>query len=50
MEAILDGPFGRIDLSAPVFTIGRASANQLVLDDKKASGHHAEIRLRWCIF
>jgi len=44
MEAILDGPFGRIDLSAPVFTIGRASANQLVLDDKKASGHHAEIR------
>ena len=44
MEAILDGPFGRIDLSAPVFAIGRASANQLVLDDKKASGHHAEIR------
>ncbi|HEX3642641.1 MAG TPA: FHA domain-containing protein [Ktedonobacteraceae bacterium] len=44
MEALLDGPFGRIDLSAPVFAIGRASANQLVLDDKKASGYHAEIR------
>lgn len=45
MEAMLDGPFGQLTLSAPVFTIGRASANQLVLNDKKASGHHAEIRL-----
>jgi len=44
MEAMLDGPFGRLTLSAPVLTIGRASANQLVLNDKKASGHHAEIR------
>jgi len=44
MEAMLDGPFGRLTLSAPVFMIGRASASQLVLDDKKASGYHAEIR------
>lgn len=44
MEAILDGPFGRLTVSTPVFTIGRAPANQLVLEDKKASGHHAEIR------
>jgi pSer/pThr/pTyr-binding forkhead associated (FHA) protein len=44
MEAMLDGPFGRFTLSAPVLTIGRVSANQLVLNDKKASGYHAEIR------
>src|SRR6266566_7070091 len=44
MEAMLDGPFGRLTLSAPVLTIGRASANQLVINDKKASGHHAEMR------
>ena len=44
MEAMLDGPFGRLTLSVPVLTIGRISANQLVLNDRKASGHHAEIR------
>jgi pSer/pThr/pTyr-binding forkhead associated (FHA) protein len=44
MKAILDGPFGQLTLSVPVLAIGRASANQLVINDKNASGHHAEIR------
>ncbi len=43
MEAALQGPTGRTLLGPAVLTIGRAPDNQLVLNDTKASSHHAEI-------
>ena len=43
MEAALQGPTGRTVLGPTVLTIGRAPDNQLVLNDTKASSHHAEI-------
>ncbi len=44
MEAALISPLGRTVLGATKITIGRASDNTLVLNDMKASSHHAEIR------
>ncbi len=44
MDASLNGPFGRLALSASGLTIGRVPDNALVLSDTKASSHHAEIR------
>lgn len=44
MEAFLNSPLGRTNLTSNVLTIGRAPDNQLVLQDNQASGHHAEIR------
>ena len=44
MEAVLQGPFGRIVLGPSVMTIGRARDNQLVVNDATTSSHHAEIR------
>ena len=43
MEAALQGLTGRTVLGPAVLTIGRAPDNQLVLNDTKASSHHAEI-------
>lgn len=45
MEAALRGPSGRTVLGTGVLTIGRAADNQLVVNDSKASSHHAEMRL-----
>jgi len=45
MEAALQGPTGRTVLGTGIFTIGRAADNQLVVNDSKASSHHAEMRL-----
>jgi len=45
MEAALQGPSGRTVLGTGIFTIGRAADNQLVVNDSKASSHHAEMRL-----
>src|SRR5438876_11462365 len=45
MEAALQGPLGRTVLGSSVVTIGSAVDNQLVVNDPKASSHHAEIRL-----
>jgi serine/threonine protein kinase len=44
MEASLVGPLGRTTLGSTKITIGRAPDNTLVLNDPKASSHHAEIR------
>jgi hypothetical protein len=44
MEAILNGPSGRITLGPGSLAIGRAADNQVVVNDAKASSHHAEIR------
>lgn len=44
MEAFLNSPLGRTNLTSNALTIGRAPDNQLVLQDNQASGHHAEIR------
>ena len=44
MEAVLQGPSGRIVLAPTPLTIGRTPDNQLVVSDPKASSHHAEIR------
>jgi pSer/pThr/pTyr-binding forkhead associated (FHA) protein len=44
MEAALVGPYGRTPLGATKITIGRASDNTIVVNDQKASSHHAEIR------
>jgi hypothetical protein len=44
MEAVLQGPAGRTTLATGVVTLGRAPDNQLVINDSKASSHHAEIR------
>ncbi|MHB8600933.1 MAG: FHA domain-containing protein [Ktedonobacteraceae bacterium] len=46
MNAILQGPHGQTSLeSSPnPYTIGRAPDNQLVVNDAKASSHHAQLR------
>ena len=44
MEAVLQGPTGRTTLGTGVVTLGRAPDNQIVINDSKASSHHAEIR------
>jgi len=44
MEAVLQGPFGRVVLGPGVMTIGRARDNQLVISGATTSSHHAEIR------
>ncbi len=44
MEASLIGPLGRTTLGSTRLTIGRAPDNNLVVNDGKASSHHAEIR------
>src|SRR6266851_3425914 len=44
MEASLNSPQGRINLTSTVFTIGRSPGNQVALPDQQASSHHAEIR------
>ena len=44
MEASLNGPLGRTMLGSTKVTLGRAPDNTLVLNDSKASSHHAEIR------
>ncbi|HYX51274.1 MAG TPA: FHA domain-containing protein [Ktedonobacteraceae bacterium] len=45
MNATIIGPYGPTPLeSTPYpFTIGRASDNRLVVNDPKASSHHAQI-------
>jgi hypothetical protein len=43
MEAFLSGPLGSTSLGSTRLTIGRASDNNLVVKDVKASAHHAEI-------
>lgn len=44
MEAALISPSGRTTLGATVVSIGRRADNTLVIEDAKASSHHAEIR------
>ena len=44
MEAVLQGPSGLTVLGPAVLTIGRTADNQLVVNDPKASSHHAEVR------
>ncbi|GCE11319.1 FHA domain-containing protein [Tengunoibacter tsumagoiensis] len=44
MDAKLTGPFGQMLLTPNGLKIGRAQDNQLVLQDVKASGHHAELK------
>ena len=44
MNALLNGPFGRVPLSSTPFTIGRLPDNHLVISDPKTSSRHAEIR------
>ena len=44
MKAVLNGPFGQVDLGPNPLTIGRTPGNQLVLAEPKVSSHHAEIR------
>lgn len=46
MSVALQGPSGRLALENPSLTIGRAPDNQLVLDDGKASAHHALLQLQ----
>jgi predicted component of type VI protein secretion system len=44
MEATLNGPSGRTTLGPSNLTIGRTPDNQMVVNDARASSHHAEIR------
>ena len=44
MEASLNSPNGRTQLTANTLTIGRSPDNQFVIQDPQASSHHAEIR------
>lgn len=44
MEATLTSSLGRTTLSSSTLSIGQASDNQLVIDDARASAHHAEIK------
>lgn len=44
MDALLNGPFGRVTLSSTPLTIGRLPDNHLVITDPKTSSRHAEIR------
>jgi FHA domain len=43
MKAVLNGPFGQVDLGSTPLTIGRTPDNQLVLADSEVSSNHAEI-------
>ena len=45
MEAALISSLGRTILRKSIITIGRASDNELVINDPKVSSHHAEIHL-----
>jgi len=44
MKAVLNGPFGQVELGPTPLTIGRTPGNQLVLAEPKVSSLHAEIR------
>lgn len=44
MEATLISPLGRTTLDSGTLSIGRASDNQLVIDDPEVATHHAEIK------
>ena len=44
MDAILTGPYGPIQLGPTVTVLGRTQDNQVVVNDGKASSHHAELR------
>ncbi len=44
MDAILTGPNGPTQLSPGVTVLGRTQDNQIVVNDTKASSHHAELR------
>ncbi len=44
MDASLNGPLGPISLTTMILTMGRIQDNQIVVNDPKASSHHAEIR------
>src|SRR5260370_2067626 len=44
MKAVLNGPFGQVELGPTPLTIGRTPGNQLVLAEPKVSSVHAQIR------
>ena len=44
MEAVLQGPKGRIILGTAVLTIGRVPGSDIEMTDPQSSGRHAEIR------
>ena len=44
LKAVLNGPFGQVELGPTPLTIGRTPGNQLVLAEPKVSSLHAEIR------
>ncbi|HLW00535.1 MAG TPA: FHA domain-containing protein [Ktedonobacterales bacterium] len=44
MQGALLGPFGRCELGNGVVRLGRAPSNTIVLQDRNASGYHAEVR------
>jgi len=44
MDAILTGPLGPTQLGPGVTVLGRTQDNQIVVNDVKASSHHAELR------
>lgn len=43
MEAALNSPYGRTMLGPGSTTIGRATDNQIVVNDPQASSHHAQV-------
>ena len=45
MKAVLHGPLGSTILDTTLFTIGSSPDTSLVIDNRKVSAHHAEIRL-----
>ena len=44
MDAVLIGPYGPTQLGSAVMVLGRTQDNQIVVNDVKASSHHAELR------
>ena len=46
MPVALLGPSGRITLDGPIYTLGSAPDNQIVLTDVKASPRHASLQLQ----
>ncbi|GAC1559818.1 MAG: hypothetical protein NVS4B1_13180 [Ktedonobacteraceae bacterium] len=44
MDAILTGPYGPTQLGPGITVLGRTQDNQIVVNDVKASSHHAELR------
>lgn len=44
MEAMLNGPFGRVNLGQTDVTIGRLPDNTIAINDSQSSSHHAVIR------